>query len=340
MVRFFRVSTYAMKKPLLIITILFICLFASLSYAQTKVQALGTADIQRNFVQIARDRATDNAKKMAVEKAVRVYIESETLVENYALVYDRIFSRFSGYINSFEIIEEKREGAQYLVRIEADVGAERLKRDLDSILRSLLAEKSNPRLMVLFREQSQKDFIAEGVMIEYFLSKGFKIVDSETIRNNTGKERLNALGTDKGITMTVGRSYGAEIIIVGSVAATSHLFKLGEVEMHSNRANVTAKVIKSDTGDIMASGNQEHKMPGIKDMIKKPVEQATRKLAEDLTEKIVAWWQKELSGTMSVRLIVKGIDSYNEGNVFIERLPNEARGIKNVYQRSSDQGRL
>jgi len=264
-----------MKKTFLPIILLLMFFFLpNPIHAQTKVRARGTADIHKGFVQIARDRATDNAKRLAVEKAVRVYIESETLVENYALVYDRIFSRFSGYINAYEILEEKQENNQYVVRIEAEVGAQRIKRDLDQILQSLLAEKSNPRLMILFQEPAQKDFLAEGIMIDYFLSKGFKLVDPETVRVHAAAGGLGALGRDKDAAVRVGRTFGAEIIIVGRVAASSHVFKLDDVEMHANRASVAARVIKSDTGDIMATGSEEHRLPGIKGMIQKPVEKA------------------------------------------------------------------
>jgi hypothetical protein len=194
--------------------------------------------------------------------------------------------------------------------------------------------------VVLFQEPAQKDFLAEGIMIDYFLSKGFKVVDPETVRNHAAAESLGELGKDRDAAVKAGRTFGAEIIILGRAAVSSHVFKLDDVEMHANRASVAARVIKSDSGDIMATGSEEQRLPGIKDMIQEPVEKAALHLAEKLTVKIVDWWQKELDQAMSVRLIIKGIQTFEEANAFKARLPDEARGIKNVYERVFERGRL
>ncbi|RPI75665.1 MAG: hypothetical protein EHM45_14665, partial [Desulfobacteraceae bacterium] len=52
-------------------------------WADNKVRATGKATIYKNFTQIARDRALDNAKRLAVEQSVQIFIKSETLVQNY-----------------------------------------------------------------------------------------------------------------------------------------------------------------------------------------------------------------------------------------------------------------
>jgi hypothetical protein len=310
------------------------------AYAQTQVRTVGTASVQKNFVSIARDKAIDNAKRLAVEQASRTFIQNETLVQNYQVVYDRIFSRFAGYINSYRIVDERREGDEYRVTIDAEVETAKLQQDLDSVIKSILPELGNPRLMVLFSQREQKDFLAEGAMVNYFLSKGFKLVDADVVRAHTAAARLKSLDQDKDAAREVGNRYGAEIIIVGSVQTTSHPFKLGDIEMFTNRAVISSKVIKSDTGDIMATGSEEHKLPGVKDNFKEPVEEASRKVSEALLKKIASWWQNELSSTMSVKLVVNGLSSFKEVTAFKERLPQEARGIERMDQRSYGQGRL
>ena len=56
------------------------------AHAQKIVQAQGTASIMKHFVAIARDRAIEDAQRLAVEQAVGVMISNETLVENYQVI--------------------------------------------------------------------------------------------------------------------------------------------------------------------------------------------------------------------------------------------------------------
>lgn len=329
-----------MKKIAILSGVLWIFLATLAGFAQTKVRTVGTAAVHKNFTSIARDKAIDNAKRLAVEQASRTFVQNETLVQNYQVVYDRIFSKYAGYINTYNIVDEKREGDEYRVTIEAEVETAKLQEDLDSVLRSILPELGNPRLMIIFTQREQKDFMADGAMVDYFLSKGFKLVDVDVVRGNFAASKLNSLDQDRDLAREVGNRYGAEIIILGSVQTSSNLFKLGEIEMHTNRAVITAKVIKSDTGDIMASGSEEHKLPGVKDNLKEPIEEASRKLSESLLKKIASWWQGELSSTMSVKLVVNGFTSFKEVEAFKERVSQEARGIERMDQRSYGRGRL
>ena len=77
-----------MKRPFFFSII---CLFCAIvnhdpAYAQKVVQSEGTASVHEGFVDIARDRAIDDAQRRAAEKAVGVMISNETLVENFEIV--------------------------------------------------------------------------------------------------------------------------------------------------------------------------------------------------------------------------------------------------------------
>ena len=308
--------------------------------ADDKVRATGKAVIYKNFTQIARDRALDNAKRLAVEQSVQVFIKSETLVQNYELIYDRIFARYVGYIDSFEIIEDQPRGSEYTVTIEAVVKTAILKEELENLLQSFLMEKANPRLMVVFQEPTPNALIAESALIGFFIEKGFKLTDSKTIRTQMKGGWPGTPEQEKEKMSQLGQQYGAEIIILGSVQTSSNAFTVSGVEMFANRAAVTVKVVQSDTGELMATGTREEKLPGIKDMTREPLEKASRALAQELTEKMVQWWQNELNQTVSVILIINGLGSYKEAAALLEQLPQEARGVQNIHQRFFDQDRL
>ncbi len=331
-------------KRYIFILILGICLlFAmtafNLAYAQKVVQAQGTATIHKDFVDIARDRAISDAQRLVVEQAVGVMINNETLVENYQVISDTILSRSKGYIQSYEVISEKREGDIYKVTIQANVSAGQLKNDLEAI-HMIIARKAKPRLMILFGARAQKDFIAEAKMVKYFLSKGFKLVDSDTVRKNLRHESVKGLEADPQAAAKIGHRFGAEVIVLCSVETSSNPFKVGDIEMYSNSATVSAKVINVGTSNIITTGSEAKRLPGIKGLIQPCTEKASEMLASKLMDDILKKWSSELTNVVEVILLASGFQSYDELNSFKSLLTNEVRGIKEIRQRSYAQGRV
>lgn len=330
-------------KMCISIAILGVCLFFAcptvyLAHAQKIVHTQGTALIQKGMVDIARDRAISDAQRLAVEQAVGVMIRNETLVENYQVISDKIFSQSKGYIQSYEVISEVREENTLKVTIEAMVSTGRLKDDLDAI-HLIIARKSKPRLMILFAERGQKDLIAEAKMVSYFLSKGFKLVDPETVRKNLKPEKLKGLTTDPQAAARIGYRFGAEFIVLCSTDTSSSAFKVGDIEMYSNTATISAKVINVDTSNIITTGSETKRLPGIKGLVQPVTEQASEMLANKLMDDILQKWSSELTNTIEVKLFASGFHSYDELNSFKSLLANEVRGIQEIRQRSYIQGR-
>lgn len=328
-----------MKRSIFFLGICFFLVASNPAYAQKRVHADGTAAIYKDFVDIARDRAIADAQRRAVEQAVGVMIKNETLVENYQVISDKILSQSKGYIQSYEVISEEREGDTYKVTIEARVSTGQLKDDLEAI-HLIIARKSKPRLMILFSEKAQKDLMAEASMIKYFLSKGFKVVDPETVRKNVGHESLGSLKADPQAAARVGQRFGAEVIILCSVATSSSPFKVGDIEMYANAATVSGKAINVDTSNVMATGTEAKRVPGIEGLIQPATEQASEMLASKLVDDVLTKWASELTGTVEVKLFASGFRTYEELNSFKALLASEVRGIKEIRQRSYAQGRV
>jgi hypothetical protein len=97
------------------------------------VTAEGVAAIQGNARDIARDAALVDAQKRAVEQAISFLIDSQTQVENYQVISDRILSQTSGYIKRYEITGENVDSGLLRVRINADVALGRLTDDLSGL---------------------------------------------------------------------------------------------------------------------------------------------------------------------------------------------------------------
>jgi hypothetical protein len=327
----------------MLIFIMGICLFFAhgaldLNHAQEIVQAEGIAGIHKDFVDIARDRALSDAQRQAVEQAVGVMIENETLVENYQVISDKILSRSKGYIQSYQIISEGREKDIYKVLIEAKVSIGQLQDDLQAI-RLIIARKSKPRMMILASGKEQKDFIAEAEMGKYFLSKGFKLVDSTAVRKKVGYRSLKGLAADPKAAARVGNQFGAEVVVLCSIDTGSSPFKIGDVAMHSNRATISAKVINVDTKEIIATESETKRIPGMEGDIQPATEKASEMLANVLMNKILAQWSSEVTNTFEVTLSASGLSSYDELNSLKSLLTHEVRGVKDIRQRYYAKGR-
>ncbi|OQX95598.1 hypothetical protein B6I21_04595 [candidate division KSB1 bacterium 4572_119] len=96
--------------------------FVSGQQATKVVTSTGVASIFSNDVGLARDQATDDALRKAVEQTLGTFIQSSTLVENNMVVQDNILSWSNGYVRTHKILREgKTDPSTYQVIIEAVV---------------------------------------------------------------------------------------------------------------------------------------------------------------------------------------------------------------------------
>jgi hypothetical protein len=130
---------------------------------------------------ISRDKAIEDALCNAIEQATGSLIENQTLVENYQLLSDKIFSQSRGYVRSYEVISEKLDPGLFRVTLRASVTSGDLENDLRA-LNLLMRQLRKPRIMVLFKD-TEAGRVAIGRMAEdaisrVFLDRGSKLVDA------------------------------------------------------------------------------------------------------------------------------------------------------------------
>ncbi len=93
----------------------------------------GVAAIQGNALDIAQGAALEDAKKRAVEQAIGILIGTQTHVENYQLISDKILSRNKQYIKKYNVTSETTDSGLLRVRINAEVAFDKLTKDLSAI---------------------------------------------------------------------------------------------------------------------------------------------------------------------------------------------------------------
>lgn len=334
------------------------CLFAALlilasvsiaAAQETKtVTAEGVAAIQQGALDIARDAAIEDAQKRAVEQAIGIIIDSQTQVENYQLIDDRILSQIKGYITRYNVIGENQDSGLLRVRITADVSMGKLNDDLSAI-GVLMGQMHKPRTMVMVAEQNigqelsawwlegpgEADMsVVEHAFMDKFTEKGFEFIDHEVASKEirvTRAYKVRDLSAAQA--KTLGKQADAEVVIIGKALAKSY----GEVAggMRSVQADLTAKAVRTDTGQVIASSTTHAAAVHITDVSAgtEALKKAANQAAEDMMTKILAVYSKEVSSTRPIAITISGLNK-QQFVKFKDVLRNQVRGIKDLQERS------
>ncbi len=319
----------------------------------TSVEGVGVI-VKDNTAQ-ARDQAIQDALRLAVEQAAGTMVSSETLVQNYEVLRDQVYSQSQGYIRHYEVTNETSEGNLYRVTIQASVAMGNLKNDL-AALGLLMARKSMPRAMIMVAEQnvgmhyynywwavkaSTADLtVTENVLMQKLTSKGLHIVDHAVASKTLSIKapyKIESLSNDA--VQSIGNLYDAEVVIYGKALAKLAGSVMGS-SMKSAQADISLRVVRTDTGQVIASATH-HAAAVHPNEVTAGVEalkQAAEAISDQLLDQVVKRWSQDLSSGSLIRLEISGIPSYDHLLRFKKTLQQRIRGVKGVYQRDIDAG--
>jgi TolB-like protein len=251
---------------------------------------------------IARDRAIRDALRKAVEQGVGTYLNSDTRVENFQLLSDRIYTQASGYVSSYRVVGEWQEGGLYRVAVRARVKMERLQDDLGAI-GLLIDEQGRPRVMVLLKElDNPDDFLVddklmsqqllETMILDAFQSRGFPVVDAATVEQNLRRDQLKAiLAGDDAAARALGERTGAEVVVAGTAQRSTRTatvpYSGTTTEMFKVR--VSARVVNVATGAVLGAAALWREVPFSEDEARRAAAETT---SAKLISDIVNGWKR------------------------------------------------
>jgi len=304
----------------------------------------GVASLTRGDVAAARDRAIDDALRKAVEQAVGTLIESETMVQNYQVLSDSIYSQSKGFVRTYKLNSEKQDGTLYRVSVTATVAVGDVKADLQS-LGLLIQRMRRPRVFVLIPEDNVHDSgwwsswsssigTVEAQVIRALKAKDFTVMDAATVRKSIEKEAaLKAMEGDPAEAARIGQQTGAEVVITGQ-AVSAPAGSVAGSQMNSYQASVTARAIKADTGEILGTTTGTGKAVHLNSVAggAEALKQAASMAADDLVSQIVTQWAKEASGTRMLAVSVTALSKDLVDKV-VGSIRTDVRGVAEVYLR-------
>jgi hypothetical protein len=319
-------------------------------------EATGQAAVVDDLL-ASKAAAKDDALRTCVQQVATTIVTAATETDQAKLLSDKIYSHSTGYIRKFTVLEDKQEGNTWVTRLRCEVSEAKLDEDLLAF--GIAYRRAGmPRIMTLVAEQAinasqatgwwqgggnSADLrVVENAFMDRMEKSGFSFIDPEVL---AGKITLETIGADPNVQKAreIGRLAGAEVVIVGRAIAKP----LGEMAIdngtfYSSVANVSARAVRTDTGEVIAA--TEFTGPAGKGFEQTTagrgaLSNAGRQLAGDLFAKIGKVWSREQSGMKRVSLVVKGVDDYARLTGFKAILVNQVKGIKDVQQRSMDDGR-
>ena len=287
---------------------------------------------------ISREEALSRALRDAIEKGVGVLIDSETMVQNFQLLDDKVYSQVKGYVKNYEIVSDNQgEGGIYRIKVKAVVALGALRKSIKG-LNIVMEKKGRPRVMMVFSESidglQQPGAVAQTEMESVFLENRFPLIDKAQMEMIKSRDATLSY-TDPSKAAALGRRYGAEVVIVGQAASDlMDMSKPYGVSVYAYQAQVSARVIKVDTASLMVSGSVEsvQRGGGRIPTAKKSLKDAGRKLADLVMEQIVERWRSEVYNSVSIQLICENA-TFDKLNL----LKNELRdlsAVKSVSERS------
>lgn len=204
------------------------------------------ADIYARDKSMMIDDLRRDAQRQAIEKAVGVYVESSTLVENYMLIDDRVLSKSQGLIK--RILEESapRLGEDSLMHMEitAEVFLSDVKQALDILSResrmNLIESRGNPSISVAVvvrdaergsNHEAENSTIAENILKQHFSEFGYRVWSEGYTRS---------LRREAGAKETVRRM--ADFSVIGEIK-----FKQTDITLKASGIQLTKHVLTSWT---------------------------------------------------------------------------------------------
>ncbi|MBN1424832.1 hypothetical protein JXA88_09775 [Candidatus Fermentibacteria bacterium] len=268
---------------------------ASISRAEI-VEAEGVGTILSGDIAQARDEAIIDARVRALEQAVGVLVDAETLVQNELLLAATVRNTSSGLITAYKILEEGPDAAAglYKVKISATVD----KASLETGIKSNLT--ANMTVVVQIDEdmagETVPDPLVESEVVEALVNAGYDVRDREQITELRRRDsELSRIKGDVEEAQVIGLRFLSNLVIKGTSRTTVHentTEYASDISLPSAHARVTCRMVEVETGRIIG----QEQLQRVKDFGQDPIdasEKALIRAAPQMVAKVMAWMNSE-----------------------------------------------
>ncbi|MBR4905108.1 MAG: hypothetical protein IKZ53_10610 [Selenomonadaceae bacterium] len=322
-----------MKKFAVIIFALMMIICAEASAKNVTVTGTG----------ITPSEAENDALRAAIEDAVGLFVDSETLVQNSMLINDQIYMNSRGFVNDYVVLSREQIPNGWRVTINATVDDQPDSKLMNELTRLGLinVRLRNPKIAVYVPEQHLNYSVngsgGETAIVKILLNAGF----SNVVEVGTGLNYQSPMAMNVAQMKQAAEKFGADIMIVGE-SFSEGVGDLGNylpgnqvTNMQACRARVEAKMFIVKTGQVIAADGKYGSAYDNSQAIaaKKALTSAGEQMGNYFVEQITGMY----TSRQAVEVIVYGAD-FSKINLVQNALGKVYRA-KNVNLSSYEGGR-
>lgn len=293
--------------------------------------------------------ATHAAMRSAVEREIGVMLASETVVENTALIEDKIMTRVSGYVKKHELIEKSCKDDICTVKIKAQVERTALADDV-AALAHILPLMNYPAVVVSFSQKALSQNLqsvpldlstVEQTVTKSLAAKGFRIINAsarqkEQLRQATLQEQTGNM-TGKALELIAPIS---QVVISGQVLLQDNGGSPYNDKIRSYSAVISAQAYETVTGKLLTTATADGVAPHHSFAIgtQNAALKAADKLANTISIGITKGWLDACYNEHEIMLIVENLP-FDKIDAFKSAVTTNIPGILKINQRSFVKGR-
>ena len=289
--------------------------------------------------------AENDALRLAVENTLGVLVDSETLVQNYAVVRDQIYTQSRGFVTDYKVTDKKQDSnGGWQVTIDAVVDDNPNSKLMNELTRLGIIDTKlrNPKIAVYVPEHHIQyrvpDPAGETAIVKTLVEAGFSNVTEVGSRMTVAKPmNMNAQQLTQ-----AAKQFGVDIMIVGEAFsegvgdAAQWLPGKQTSKMQSCRARVEAKMFIVKTGQVIAADGKYGSAIDISEAIasKKALTNAGQQMGEYFIEQLMNLGS---GNRQSLQVVVIASD-FNKINK-IQSAIGQVHGVSNVNLSSYEGGK-
>lgn len=211
-----------------------------------------------------------------------------------------------------------------------------------------------PKVMVLVDEKSLGTVATseiEALAVRLLSEKNIDTVDQDMVKANLQRvqQALRAAGDDRGAA-SVGREFGADVIIVGEAVAKPAARRIAESNLRAYQAAVTLRAVRTDNSVNLASASEDVSVVALDDVVggAKALRAAGQKALDALIPAMLAKWERAAPAEMTraaaaasgpaIEITVGGVDPVWKLKAVRDALRERKAEVDMVTQRSYAQG--
>ncbi len=279
-------------------------------------------------------KAITDAQRNAIETAVGTYILSETEVQNFMTVKDKILSKSEAFIKTYKLTDKVREAdGSWTVQIEAAVAKDIVMNDLEA-LGVLMSQLDNPSIVVFYAPKGtpyDKRYTEQGInqINQYLTTHRYDVYDLDQL-NSMIEDDMSMKGyleEDVDLAEILAKKLKADLYITVALI-------LEDASYGKKKAKATAKIFNASTAKLLGTQNgYSDEVRGNATAHDRNIDQAVKKLMPLMMKQVKGYWKLQVDKGRQFTVLFSGLPKGFKTKI---KVKNAIASVANEYKKISN----